>query len=233
MIFITAFLTGLAGSFHCAGMCGPIALSVPVCGNSQLEKIYSKLLYNLGRICTYAILGFALGSFGLGLKIAGMQQSISVLAGVIIILIAALGSSFFERILHKAFNWLAKDKMRSLFSLKSYKSIFAIGILNGLLPCGFVYIGLIGSVATQDSLGGALYMTLFGLGTTPMMFGIGLVGQLLSQAVRMKINKIVPYFAILIGILFILRGLNLGIPFISPKISNDEAVVKECCTPSK
>ena len=230
MIFITAFLTGLLGSFHCVGMCGPIALALPVIGNSAAEKIYSRLLYNLGRMITYSILGLLLGTFGLGLKLAGLQQSVSIGAGVFIIITVLLsrrlGSKFSP-------NFFSGNMIGKLFQQRSYLSMLGVGLINGLLPCGFVYIALIASVAMQDALHGAFFMIFFGLGTLPLMFTVSMIGQFLSIKIRSGINKFVPLFAVLFACIFILRGMNLGVPYLCPKLSNDQTIVKECCTPQK
>ncbi|MES2778799.1 MAG: sulfite exporter TauE/SafE family protein [Bacteroidota bacterium] len=231
MIFLTAFLTGLLGSFHCAGMCGPIALAVPTIGKSFSAKLLSKVVYNAGRILTYAILGALLGTFGLGLKLAGLQQSISIAAGLSIILMVLFSSHVIERWVGNPFSLIKGKTIARLFQSPSLSSIFAIGLLNGLLPCGFVYLGLIGSVATQNAIEGAAFMVLFGLGTFPMMLGVGMVGQFLTAHARTSINKWVPVLAIFIGCIFIMRGLNLGIPYLSPKITSDHTTVKECCKP--
>jgi sulfite exporter TauE/SafE len=172
MIFLTAFLTGLLGSFHCAGMCGPIALAVPTIGKSTAQQLLSKVMYNLGRIVTYAILGSLLGTFGLGLKLAGMQQSISIAAGILIVLVAIFSTQTIEKWIGNPFSLVKGNTISRLFQSPTLISVFTIGLLNGLLPCGFVYVGLIGSVATQHALEGALFMALFGLGTFPMMLGV-------------------------------------------------------------
>lgn len=229
MIFLTACITGLLGSFHCAGMCGPIALATPTVGVGATERVLSKLVYNAGRIMTYAVLGATLGAFGLGLKLAGLQQTVSIVAGVIIIL-GVLFSSRFVKLAPTSF-FSFGNTMGKLFQQKTYPALLGIGLLNGLLPCGFVYIGLMGSVATQHVWEGALFMVMFGLGTLPMMFGVSMLGQFLTQSTRSRVNKLSPVFAVIIGCLFILRGLNLGVPYISPKVSDNQTTVKECCKP--
>ncbi|TAE80034.1 MAG: sulfite exporter TauE/SafE family protein [Bacteroidetes bacterium] len=231
MIFIAAFITGLLGSFHCAGMCGPIALATPTIGVSAWQRAFGKLLYNFGRIFTYAMIGALLGAFGWGMKLAGLQQSISIVAGLIMIGAVVLSSSKIKQILPTSFFFFKGDLMAKLFKQQTYTSLFAIGLLNGLLPCGFVYLGLLGAVAMQQAFDGALYMALFGLGTLPMMFSIAMSGQLLSVTVRNKINRFTPYAAVFIGCLFVLRGMGLGVPYISPKISHDQTQVKDCCKP--
>lgn len=231
MIFLTAFITGLLGSFHCVGMCGPIALATPTISNTPLQLVISKLIYNAGRIITYSVLGLLLGVFGFGLKLAGMQQSISIVAGCVIILSIVLSSNVFKRFTFNPFNLLKGKSITNLFKRKSYSSLLAIGLINGLLPCGFVYIGLIGAVATQQAWQGMLFMLCFGLGTLPMMFTVSMVGQILSIQTRNKIQKLTPILAVLVGCIFILRGMNLGVPYLSPKISASHTEVKECCKP--
>ncbi len=232
MIFITAFLTGLLGSFHCAGMCGPIALATPTVGYTSLQKAWAKLLYNIGRVITYALLGAILGSFGFGLKLAGLQQSISIAAGLVIILSVLLTSSKLSQFSLNPLRYLKGGLISKLFRNKTYFALFAIGLLNGLLPCGFVYIGLIGAVATQNTTEGALFMMMFGVGTLPMMYLVSLIGQFLSLKVRGSVNKLTPIFAVLIGCLFILRGLGLGIPYVSPKINNNNTINQDCGVPN-
>jgi sulfite exporter TauE/SafE len=228
MIFITALITGLLGSFHCAGMCGPIALATPtVSGN----RVLSKLVYNAGRVVTYAILGMLLGLFGFGLKLAGLQQTVSIVAGVVVIA-GVLLSSRLGKFAPSSFFSFSAGAMGKLFKQQSFPALLGIGILNGLLPCGFVYIALVGSVATQSAMEGALFMVFFGLGTIPMMFSVSMLGQFLTQHTRSRINTFAPVFAIIIGCLFILRGLNLGVPYISPKVSASQETVKECCKPN-
>jgi sulfite exporter TauE/SafE len=232
MIFITAFLTGLLGSFHCVGMCGPISLATPNIGKSVWEKLFAKILYNLGRIFTYASLGFLLGSFGMGLKLAGLQQSISIGAGIVIILGVLLSSKWLNSFTGNPFSIIKGQSIAKLFQKKSYAALFLIGLLNGLLPCGFVYIALVGSVATQEAFEGALFMALFGLGTFPLMLGVSMLGQFLSLDIRRRINKLTPVFAIVIGCVFILRGMNLGIPYLSPKLQQEQGTVEVCHEPA-
>lgn len=231
MILLTAFITGLFGSFHCAGMCGPIALATPTIGTTPLHKFTSRLLYNTGRITMYALLGLLLGAFGFGLKLAGWQQSISIGAGTLILLTVLVQYGKIGSFSINPFNRFQGNLMGKLLQRKSHSAIFALGMLNGLLPCGFVYIALIGAVATQQIWMGAAWMAAFGLGTFPMMIGIGMAGQLLNTTTRQKMTRLTPIFAILIGCLFILRGLNLGIPYLSPKVNTEQSAVQECCKP--
>jgi sulfite exporter TauE/SafE len=231
MIFITAFLTGLLGSFHCAGMCGPIALATPVVGNTTYSKVQSKLVYNGGRLVTYSLLGALFGAFGWGLKLAGIQQWISIGAGVLIIASVVFSSGLLQKNIGIPFRFLQGNRIGKLFREQKYSSLFTIGLLNGILPCGFVYVGLIASVATQGIAEGALFMFLFGMGTLPMMFAVSMMGQFLTQSARFRINRLMPLITIIIGFVFILRGLNLGIPYLSPQLSHQQTEIENCCKP--
>lgn len=212
----TAFVMGLFGSLHCLGMCGPLVMALPHSSG------YRALIYHSARILAYGFMGLLIGLFGKGLNLAGFQQGISIFSGILIVLFG-LG------LLRKKTAWPP-------FFMKLYQrwmqstdagSTALLGLLNGFLPCGMVYVAMAGALAEQQALEGALFMVVFGAGTLPMMLGISWSKNLWSRELRHKLNKVVPVFTILIGILFILRGMNLGIPFISPKIEAQE--VKECC----
>jgi sulfite exporter TauE/SafE len=217
-------------------MCGPIALALPLNNQSWFSRISGGLLYNAGRTVTYAVLGAIFGLAGLGLALGGMQQWVSIVLGSVIILfviIPRLGTA--GRILATYSDKLTghlKKPFARLLRMKSYSSLFIIGLLNGFLPCGLVYIALAGALLMSRIHEGALYMAFFGIGTIPMMLAIAIAGNLISRSVREKLSKVIPVLIILLGILFILRGLNLGIPYISPKIENQgDKATMECCHP--
>ena len=220
-IFVSAFVLGVMGSFHCAGMCGPIALTLPLHGKTFYQKTFGGLLYNSGRIITYGIMGFLFGLLGHGIRLLGFQQKISVVMGLLMI-VAVFFPALFKYQSKKEITWFRiigrlKKSMGRLFSVKSFSSLFFIGIMNGLLPCGLVYISIAGAIAAGNPVEGALYMMLFGLGTLPMMMGISLAGNAMGLAIRQRINKIIPVLVVVVGLLFILRGLDLGIPYLSPE----------------
>ena len=232
----TGFIVGLAGSLHCIGMCGPIVIALPVFGESQLKIFMGRILYNLGRVVTYALLGALFGLFGSRLILFGLQQDLSIAFGVII-LVYVLTPRKIKNKLAQTFLYIRvtnflKAQFSGLISKKSNSSLFTIGLLNGLLPCGFVYVGIAGAVSTGTVLNGTLYMALFGLGTFPVMFATAMFGKVININIKRKINKLIPVFAVVLALLFILRGLNLGIPFISPKYSKAvpiELQQPECC----
>ena len=219
-ILISALVLGIMGSFHCAGMCGPIAIALPLHGNSVGGKIIGGSLYNLGRTTTYGIMGALFGLLGQGVAMIGFQQKISVIMGSLMI-ISVLFPALFRNQYSLDKSWLSfvgklKSTIGKMFSIRSYSSLFFIGMLNGLLPCGLVYMAIAGAIGTGSVGMGTLYMILFGLGTIPMLLGISLAGNLLSLTVRKRINKLIPVMVVLVGIFFVLRGLSLGIPYLSP-----------------
>lgn len=220
MQLIAAFTIGLLGSLHCIGMCGPIALALPVAGQGGAGRVIAAILYNIGRATTYALLGIVIGSLGQALWLAGLQQALSITFGVVILWVV-LSPLLFKRVTPPAFyrNAIARLQSRLANQLKKHgiASLFVVGLLNGLLPCGFVYIALAGAAATGHWYSGAAYMALFGLGTLPMMSLLILFKNQLSLTLRRNLNKALPYAMGVLAVLFIVRGMNLGIPYLSPK----------------
>ncbi len=220
----TGFLLGLLGSFHCVGMCGPIALILPVSKESALKKSIQIALYHLGRITTYSLLGLIFGLVGKGLQLATMQQQISIAIGVIMIAFVVF-PKITQLITFKAsplthFFTQLKIQMGLYLKKESYYALFLIGFFNGFLPCGMIYMALVGAIAMPNISSAMLYMIVFGLGTVPLLSIVIYVKDAFSTTFRKKIKKVIPLVVILIGILFILRGLGLGIPYVSPKESN-------------
>ena len=220
-MLLSAVLLGLMGSLHCVGMCGPIAFLLPVDRSNNLKKITQILIYHFGRLAAYSIMGFLFGLLGKGLYVFGIQQKLSIFIGVLMILIVLIPAQTFNkynlskplyRIISKVKSRLGKELKK-----KTPDTFLTIGFLNGFLPCGLVYLALFGAIAMGSPLTGSLYMLLFGLGTIPLMTTIIYFSSLLKGKRRQKIQKIIPVFVVLIGALFILRGLGLGIPYISPK----------------
>ena len=235
-MFLTAFAIGALGSFHCIGMCGPIALSVPIAGKSGLAGIVRGLLYNLGRITTYATLGLVVGFLGKQLMFGDFQQALSITVGVPILTFLILPKTITKKIdpttkFAQLFLKL-KSTFQGLFKSKSAIVPLVLGLINGLLPCGLVYVGLAGALALGNPLESAQFMAAFGLGTVPVMITIILAGDLISLQWRGKIRKLMPVMFAIMGALFILRGMNLGIPYVSPDMEvTTVGGVPECHTP--
>lgn len=223
---------GLAGSFHCIGMCGPLALALPAVHDKTHIRVLSILAYNLGRAITYGVLGAVFGLLGRSLFLVGYQQIISIVLGVAILLIVIFGNRFTSQIpiLSRFHNYVKLVLSKLLRANKKYNHLL-IGMVNGFLPCGLVYLAIASAVATGNALHGSALMFAFGLGTIPLMFALMMAGHYVSVSVRQRIRKLVPYFVGIMACLMILRGLNLGIPYVSPAFEKTEKQeVKSCCS---
>jgi sulfite exporter TauE/SafE len=210
-----AFMIGLLGSVHCVGMCGPLAFAVPSMRTGWGYLVFNKLSYQAGRIVSYCLLGILIGLMGRQIWLAGIQQGVSILSGVLVLTAAASRifrfsagnpDSFFIKPFNKAFGYALKHKANHLI----------IGMINGFLPCGFVYLALAGALNTGSVRSAVSYMFWYGLGTLPLMFLAGISAGFTTPLFRRKINRMVPYFMVCLGLWFILRGLELNIPYVSP-----------------
>ena len=227
---ISGLTIGAVGSFHCLGMCGPIALSLPFASTSKTQVGLSMALYHLGRAITYGCLGILFGLLGSQFRIWGIQQAISILAGAM--LLAFVLFHFKVRLPGKWFdafqNKIRAGLQKLLTSKLSTPSFLLIGLLNGLLPCGLVYVAIVAALATGSIWLGGVLMFSFGIGTMPMMAGLMIFGRRISIHHRRWINKAIPYMVCIMAGILILRGLNLGIPYISPKMGESVKSLPTC-----
>ena len=219
-MIVSAIIFGLLGSFHCVGMCGPIAFMLPVDRTNSFKKISQILAYHIGRLLAYAIIGLCFGLIGKSLNIFGLQQQLSILIGVLMIVVILIPVHTFNtyNLSKPVFTFISKIKtaLGTALKKKTADTFLTIGFLNGFLPCGLVYMAVFASIAIGNAWQSSLYMVLFGLGTIPLMTTAIYLGKFLSSTVKQRIQKAIPVFVIIIGLLFILRGLGLGIPYISP-----------------
>ena len=214
----TAFILGFLGSFHCVGMCGPIALAVA--GKGKSAYFSNKILYNLGRSVTYAMLGLIVGSIGFSLSLAGVQQIFSIVAGAIILIFAVTYKRADQFLAIPALSGIVmwvKRQLNKFIRARGSFAIFATGLANGLLPCGMVYMALVAALALQNPLLGATYMFFFGIGTIPLLLVLMFSENIFSLKTRQNFQKAIPYLGVVIGLLFIVRGLGLGM-FYSPNL---------------
>ncbi|MFN4299507.1 MAG: sulfite exporter TauE/SafE family protein [Thermaurantimonas sp.] len=237
------FILGLAGSLHCVGMCGPLAVAVPNMYVRKVNKWFSAFLYHLGRAFTYAIFGLIFGALGKSFSLAGMQSWVSIAAGVVMIVMGIIPffQSAFEKFFTKVFYRLKINSLRSKLLQKPRNPIFIVllGSLNGLLPCGLVYVALAGALGTGNPMMGAAFMFVFGLGTLPALYLLSVGGRYAMSLKGFNASKVISSITIIVGLLFVLRGADLGIRFISPKyeaLKVKEAAIKPdetpggCCT---
>jgi hypothetical protein len=223
-MMLVPILLGLVSSLHCVGMCGPIALMIPHAFGGQqatvFQRIRSILLYNVGRTITYMLYGLVFGLIGKSFSWFGWQQQLSIGLGVLILLalvgMYAGGGALSSRLTGAVFGRI-RGWFGQLLGKKTAASLFGVGMLNGVLPCGMVYLALAGAWATGSALEGSAFMGLFGLGTIPAMGMLSYFGSMLSMQVRRRTRALFPLMMGLMAVLLIVRGLNLGIPFLSPE----------------
>lgn len=233
----SALVLGLLGSLHCLGMCGPIAFMLPLDRESTAKKTTQLFIYHAGRLLAYGVIGVLFGFLGKGLSLFGVQQKLSIGIGVLMILLVLIPAKYLNghKILTPIYSILGKvkSKLGAELKKKTPDAFLTIGFLNGFLPCGLVYMALLGAIAMGNPLQGGLYMMLFGLGTVPLMSAVVYSKGLFSNSLKFKIQKLIPVFVVIIGILFIVRGLGLGIPYVSPKPAPGNSVTAtiECHQP--
>ena len=232
-MLIAALLMGLTGSLHCAGMCGPIVWVMPFQQYTGVKRGLGIALYHTGRISVYALLGVVLHLFK-DMFQPQWQQYFSLAAGVMLLVTGILyflpQAGFRVKLPWTA---LVTKGLGKVMSQRHPLWLAAAGALNGLLPCGMVYMALAASVAVSNTGQAALMMYAFGLGTVPMMVAITLLRN--RAPLRfLFFRKWTPLLMLLFGCLFVLRGANLGIPLLSPKVVETQMhemheVKLECC----
>ncbi len=233
MCITTAIFLGFIGGFHCIGMCGPLVLALPGNAENSIAGWSRKLMYNSGRTLTYALMGAVMGLVGQAVSLAGFQHALSIILGVSILLIIFIParysnamSVFFTR------SQVWKKSFGKLLQKSSLSAFFGVGVLNGFLPCGLVYTALAAAVAAGSVLNSTVFMIAFGLGTAPMLLLAALLGSMFSIRWKSLFNRLIPVAATILAIILILRGLNLGIPYISPVLQESFHIVHEgsCCS---
>jgi len=229
-LFISALGLGLVSSFHCVGMCGAIAFSLPVQGLSPIKKTAGILLYNGGRITMYALFGLLFGLLGRQIYVAGFQQWFSIVAGILIIfvVIRILFPFHLQLPAFRNTHGFAQKWMSRFLKQPHLGNMYLIGVANGMLPCGLVYFAITGALVTGTITNAVLFMATFGLGTLPAMFAVSYFGYMLKLSVRQTVKKAVPFFMAVMGMLLILRGMGLGIPYVSPFVPGAPKEVIVC-----
>jgi len=221
-VLALGFILGLTSNLHCIGMCGPIALAIPVNRTSNWTILKGVLHYNFGRILTYSILGLLVGSIGLTIQTLGFLQGLSIVSGLFLIVFAWkkwYSAALFSKFPSIGIQVFVQKSLGKVITSKSPFKIGILGVLNGLLPCGMVYAALLNSLLAGNPLGSASAMIAFGIGTLPSMIAVGFAANRIDSKMRHKFSKIVPYLLTIVGLLIVLRGMNLGIPYVSPKVS--------------
>jgi hypothetical protein len=231
-LFFAALTLGMMGSFHCIGMCGPLAFSLPLSNSSDFAKFAGTFLYNSGRIVTYSALGLLFGLAGQSFSLFGFQQGLSIAVGLTILFFVFAPKKWFVNTgnsnVFATYSYKVRSMLGKLFLKKTYRSLFAIGLLNGLLPCGLIYMAIAGAIASANPFTSAFFMASFGLGTLPVMWSVSFFGNYIGIGLRQKIRRAYPVLMVLMACLLIIRGMGLGIPYVSPAINNNTREVQDC-----
>lgn len=204
----SAFILGLFSSVHCVGMCGPIVLMLPYSQETRRKILVETLTYHIGRVAIYSVMGLLFGFLGRGLALAGLQQSLSVLFGLLLIVLAIFSYNFENRIASISIFKKISDTVRMGYSrlLKKKNAHFWLGMLNGLLPCGMVYWAIAASMLTFSLTQGSLYMLLFGLGTMPLLIGSVMASSFFKKQIIKKFYQLVPVYQFSLGVFLIWRA---------------------------
>lgn len=205
MIYWTALVMGLAGSLHCVGMCSPLSMAV----TSQRPFISNKILYNLGRILTYGLLGAVAATFGSVISLGPFRDVISFATGGFFLLMGLGGISGIKiplvtSLINRMTIWL-KGSFSYWLQKKSRSAVVLLGILNGLLPCGLTYIAMTYCFILPGMQEGFLFMVAFGFGTWPVMFGLPWIVSLTTQRSSFNFNRARTFAFVLVGVLLIAR----------------------------
>jgi sulfite exporter TauE/SafE len=204
-MWYTALFMGLAGSLHCLGMCTPLVLLTTGKSTALSTK---RLIYNSGRIVTYGLQGALVSSFGSLLDLAGVQQSVSITLGVLLVLAGIAGTtlriSFLSVPLQK-FTLFLKSSFAHFLSIRSPWSTAALGMLNGILPCGLTYVALAYCITLPSTADGFLFMVIFGSGTLPVMLGVTSLFQIVVTKLKLNFRLITTSTLIVVGTLLVAR----------------------------
>ena len=239
-IAVAGFLLGLISSLHCIGMCGPLMLALPVRHMDKWKQVLAIVLYNAGRVITYSLIGALLGLAGRRIYLAGFQRWFTIVLGIAMLVMAV--NYFYKqttaqpkwlqvihvRIQQLMFRFLPPAPLKGEQTNNNITGYFLLGMANGLLPCGMVYLAIAGAVTANNVLYSVMFMFLFGVGTLPAMLALGIFGLRITMPVRQQMKAAMPYVVAAMAVILILRGLNLGIPFISPVIADVPGHVISC-----
>ena len=227
----SAVILGFLGSFHCLGMCGPIVFAIKGSPWAHWRFLTGRLLYNLGRIFTYSALGALVALLGMSAGMFHFQLGLSMIIGVSLFFWAFAEAGWLNRIglasqLSRRVSWVKRGFSR-YWQMEGLPAQFMVGFFNGMLPCGLVYLAMAYATLATTPLQGAAFMAVFGAGTLPMMLAVAFSAKVITPTLRQKVIKFIPYCIMVFAVIFVLRGMNLGIPYLSPQmiLSSGEVVV--------
>ena len=227
--FLVGLFLGLAGSLHCIGMCGPLVLLFPLNGTSKMFGLFNSLIYQLGRVFIYVLLGLLFGAVFQIIDLKYFERYFSIGIGIVFFVLWVREVSMKIKTSQNSLHSIILNLFGKVMQSKSYFGMFLGGMMNGLLPCGLVYGALLAAFGTGSTQGSMIFMLGFGLATIPSMILLSFFKNTLTINFRQKLSKMLPWWLFILGIWFLLRGLNLGIPFISPKFTGIHGRQSSCC----
>ncbi len=231
---ISGFIIGLAASLHCVGMCGPIALALPLNRKNAFTKWMDLIQYGVGKTAAYALLGILIGMLGAGIQLLNWMQTLSIVLGVITIIYGLMKIFKVSYSLGKLGTSLKLSAiMGKFFQSKSPFRLTLIGFANGFLPCGMVILALTNALLIGTPQASVLAMVGFGLGTLPALYAVNILGNKLTHLFKSKWNRVLPYYIVIMGVFIVLRGMDLGIPYISPKNKQVQPTEQNHLTPKQ
>jgi len=218
IFYFSAFLIGLAGSVHCVGMCGPLALAIPGASKDKGFTFFLRTIaYQISRISGYGVLGLIVGFFSQGMQFTGVQPYFSLLSGILLLFLGFFGiipevNAFSKYPIIQHFQVKINRIIGTVMTNEHFSTPFVLGFLNAMLPCGMIYIALGTGLSSGNMSEAALYLISFGLGTLPLMFMVSLSGQFLSLQMRRSWQKTIPIIFMISGIILIYKGMNIDLP---------------------
>jgi sulfite exporter TauE/SafE len=228
VLLISSFVLGIGGSLHCLGMCGPLAMSLPFSSMQKAKRNAQLVIYFLAKAFGYGLIGAMLGMLGKGFSIMNWQQALSVVAGIVM-----LALLFLPALRPKMGNFLFRRQFGHLYQAMMQRTrwyhFLLLGLLNAFLPCGLVYTALAAALVSAGAGQGFLNMFLFGIGTAPALMLMILVKHQLSMKLRLRLKPLSVAVSVLVALLLIVRGLDIGIPYLSPQMHAETNTVEQCC----
>ncbi|MEI6131609.1 MAG: sulfite exporter TauE/SafE family protein [Bacillota bacterium] len=218
MGFGILFVIGLITSLHCVIMCGGINLSQCISKEdeackvepSKIEKMKPSLMYNMGRVVSYTIIGGIVGALGAAVSFSGMAKGVVVIISGVFMVIMGLNMLNMFPWLRKITPRLPKFLSSKIAGQKRGRGPFIVGLLNGLMPCGPLQAMQVYALGTGSFIAGAGAMFFFSLGTVPLMFGLGAISTLLSSRFTKNMLKVGAILVMILGVIMLTRGLDLS-----------------------
>lgn len=224
-----AFLIGLVGSMHCIAMCGPLAIVANRIGKNQ--NVINSIIYNFSRIAIYVLLGLLFGLIGQVAIVNGLQKWLSVILGISVVVLSL------TMFLKPQLNNYLTGQFGVVFKLlgkmnrpgqRGFKNTALLGVVNGFLPCGLVYMGVAGAIVQTTQLNSALFMLAFGLGTLPMMFSLTFSGSKLLSLVRGNYKRVLSIGLFSFGVFLVYRGIGMEFTEALTNMLNPAAGITGC-----